>query len=183
MAEAPKKIVLGVTGAISAYKSAELARLMKKRGWDVWMVLTSCATQYVGPLMLRALTGNPVTCGSFAEATLDTYSHLALAGGAAAMVVAPCSAQTIARLAHGMADDLLSCTALALTAPLLVAPAMNTHMWQNAAVQENVATLQRRGVIIIPPAEGELACGEIGPGRLNELPVIMAAVARAVGET
>ena len=100
---------------------AGLALMMKKRGWDVWMVLTSCATQYVGPLMLRALTGNPVTCGSFAEATLDTYSHLALAGGAAAMVVAPCSAQTIARLAHGMADDLLSCTALALTAPLLVA--------------------------------------------------------------
>lgn len=182
MAKTPKKILLGVTGSIAAYKAPELARLMQKKGWDVWAVMTACATQYVGPLTFRALTDHPVPFGSFAEREPETYSHLALSAGAAAMVVAPCSAQTIARLAHGFADDLLSCTALALEAPLLVAPAMNTRMWKNAATQENVATLKRRGTTIVPPGKGELACGDVGAGRLADLDAIVRAVAKAIGE-
>jgi phosphopantothenoylcysteine decarboxylase / phosphopantothenate---cysteine ligase len=179
MADAPK-ILLGVTGSIAAYKSAELARLMQKQGWDVWAVLTACATQYIGPLTFRALTGHPVACGTFAELEQETYTHLGLSEGAAAMVVAPCSAQTLARLAHGFADDVLSCAALSLAAPLLVAPAMNTRMWEHPAVQDNVARLRERGVRIIEPASGELACGDIGAGRLAELGDILRAVAGAV---
>ena len=179
MPEKPK-IVLGVTGSIAAYKAAELARLMQKQDWDVWVVMTACATQYIGPLTFRALTGHPVPCGSFAERELETYSHLALSEGAAAMVVAPCSAQTIARLAHGFADDLLSCTALALEAPLLVAPAMNTRMWKNVATQENIVTLKKRGVTIIEPGTGELACGDTGAGRLADLADIIRAVEQKI---
>lgn len=182
MAKAAKKVLLGVTGSIAAYKAAELARRMQKQGWDVWVVMTACATQYVGPLTFRALTGHPVAHGSFAELEQETYTHLGLSEGAAAMVVAPCSAQTLARLAHGFADDVLSCAALSLEAPLLVAPAMNTRMWKNAAVQANVATLRKRGVAILPPGTGELACGDTGAGRLGELEDIVQAVARAMGK-
>jgi phosphopantothenoylcysteine decarboxylase / phosphopantothenate---cysteine ligase len=181
MAEQPK-VLLGVTGSIAAYKAAELARLLQKRGWDVWAVLTACATQYIGPLTFRALTGHPVAHGAFAELEQETYTHLGLSDGAAAMVVAPCSAQTLARLAHGFADDVLSCTALSLQAPLLVAPAMNTRMWANPAVQANVAALQQRGVTVIPPGTGELACGDTGAGRLCELETLVQAVARAIGK-
>ncbi len=179
MAEAPK-ILLGVTGSIAAYKSVELARMMQKRGWDVWVVMTSCATQYVGPLTFRALTGHPVAHGSFAEMEQDTYTHLGLSEGAAAMVVAPCSAQTLARLAHGFAEDVLSCAALSLKVPLLVAPAMNTRRWEHVAVQENVATLKRRGVTLLDPGVGELACGDTGAGRLCELSDIVNAVAQQI---
>ena len=182
MAKAAKKVLLGVTGSIAAYKAAELARRMQKRGWDVWVVMSACATQYVGPLTFRALTGHPVAHGSFAELEQETYTHLGLSEGAAAMVVAPCSAQTLARLAHGFADDVLSCAALALAAPLLVAPAMTVRMWKNPAVQENVATLKRRGATIVPPGKGELACGDTGEGRLSDLDAIVRAVAKAIGE-
>ena len=178
----PPKILLGVTGSIAAYKAAELARMMQKKGWDVWAVLTACATQYVGPLTFRALTGHPVAHGSFAELEQETYTHLGLSEGAAAMVVAPCSAQTLARLAHGFADDVLSCAALALEAPLLVAPAMNVRMWRNSAVRENVAALKRRGAIVVPPGTGELACGDVGEGRLAGLDAVVRAVARAIGK-
>ena len=182
MAEAPK-ILLGVTGSIAAYKSAELARAMQKRGWDVWVVMTACATQYIGPLTFRALTGHPVAHGSFSELEQETYTHLGLSEGAAAMVVAPCSAQTLARLAHGFADDVLSCAALSLKAPLFLAPAMNTRMWENPAVQENVATLKRRGAILLEPGVGELACGDTGAGRLCELGDIVKALAQRIAET
>ena len=183
MPEPAPKIVLGVTGSIAAYKAAELARGMQKRNWDVWVVMTACATQYVGPLTFRALTDHPVPCGFFAEREPETYSHLDLSAGAAAMVVAPCSAQTLARLAHGFADDVLSCTALALAAPLLVAPAMNTRMWNHPAVQENLAPLKRRGALVVAPGSGELACGDVGAGRLAELGEILQAVAQAIGES
>jgi phosphopantothenoylcysteine synthetase/decarboxylase len=181
MPEKPK-ILLGVTGSIAAYKAAELARLMMKQGWDVWVVMSACATQYVGPLTFRALTGHPVAHGSFAEMEQETYTHLGLSEGAAAMVVAPCSAQTLARLAHGFADDVLSCAALSLAAPLLVAPAMNVRMWENAAVQANVATLKKRGATVIEPGTGELACGDTGAGRLGELADIVRAVEKKIAQ-
>ena len=174
------KILLGVTGSIAAYKAAELARRMIQRGWDVWVVMTACATQYVGPLTFRALTGHPVAHGTFAEMEQETYTHLGLSEGAAAMVVAPCSAQTLARLAHGSADDVLSCAALSLQAPLLVAPAMNTRMWEHPAVRDNVARLETRGVTIIPPGTGELACGDMGAGRLCRLDDILRAVEKKI---
>ncbi len=180
MPKAPPKVLLGVTGSIAAYKAAELARLMQKKGWDVWVVMSACATQYIGPLTFRALTGHPVAHGSFAEMEQETYTHLGLSEGAAAMVVAPCSAQTLARLANGFADDVLSCAALSLEAPLLVAPAMNTRMWRNPAVQENVAALKGRGATIIPPGKGELACGDVGEGRLGDLEGIVRAVERRI---
>ena len=142
--------------------------------------MTACATQYIGPLTFRALTGHPVAHGTFAEREPETYTHLGLSEGAAAMVVAPCSAQTLARLAHGFADDVLSGTALALEAPLLVAPAMNTRMWRHPAVQENVAALKRRGASILGPGTGELACGDLGEGRLGDLDAIVEAVGRAL---
>jgi len=182
MAKASPKVLLGVTGSIAAYKAAELARLMQKKGWDGWVVMTTCATQYVGPLTFRALTGPPVPHGGFAELEQETYTHLGLAEGAAAMIVAPCSAQTLARLAHGFAAAVLGCAALALDAPLLVAPAMNVRMWKNPAVQKNVATLKRRGAIVVPPGKGELACGDVGEGRLSDLDAIVRAVAKAIGE-
>ena len=180
MAKAAKKVLLGVTGSIAAYKAADLARRMQKRGWDVWVVMTACATQYVGPLTFRALTGHPVAHGGFAELEPETYTHLGLSEGAAAMVVAPCSAQTLARLAHGFADDVLSCAALSLRAPLLVAPAMNTRMWENPAVRDNVATLKRRGATVVGPGTGELACGDTGAGRLADLGEIARAVGRKI---
>ncbi len=181
MAKAPK-ILLGVTGSIAAYKAAELVRMMQKKGWDVWVVMTTCASQYIGPLTFRALTDHPVPQGGYAEQDPETYTHLGLSEDADAMVVAPCSAQTLARLAHGFADDVLSCTALSMVAPLLVAPAMNTRMWENAATQENVAQLKRRGVTVVDPGVGELACGTSGAGRLCELDVILDAVEQRIAE-
>jgi len=179
MPKAPK-VLLGVTGSIAAYKAANLVRSMQKKGWDVWVIMTSCATQYVGPLTFRALTGHPVPQGEYASQDPDTYTHLGLSEDADAMVVAPCSAQTLARLAHGFADDVLSCTALSMEAPLLVAPAMNTRMWANAATQENVAQLKRRGITVVDPGVGELACGTSGAGRLCELDGILKAVEQAL---
>ena len=181
MPEKPK-ILLGVTGSIAAYKAAELTRMMLKKGWDVWVVMSACATQYVGPLTFRALTGHPVAHGGFAELEQETYTHLGLSEGAAAMVVAPCSAQTLARLAHGFADDVLSCAALSLAAPLLVAPAMNVRMWNHAAVQANVAALKQRGATVIEPGTGELACGDVGAGRLADLADVVRAVEKQIAQ-
>ena len=180
MAESPK-ILLGVSGSIAAYKAADLARGMQKKGWDVWVVMTACATQYVGPLTFRALTGHPVPHGDYAGQDPESYTHLGLSEDAAAMVVAPCSAQTLARLANGFADDVLSCTALSMAGPVIVAPAMNTRMWENAATQANVARLKERGVTIVDPGTGELACGDTGAGRLCELGEILSAVEQALG--
>jgi phosphopantothenoylcysteine decarboxylase / phosphopantothenate---cysteine ligase len=179
MPDAPK-VLLGVTGSIAAYKAVDLLRRMQRNGWDVWVVMTACATQYVGPLTFRALTGHPVAHGAFADLEQETYTHLGLSENAAAMVVAPCSAQSLARLAHGFADDVLSCAALSLRAPLLVAPAMNTRMWEHPAVRDNVAALRRRGAVVVEPGAGELACGDVGAGRLAELDDVVSAVEAAI---
>ena len=176
-----RKVLLGVTGSVAAYKSVELLRRMQRKGWDVWAVLTACAAQYVGPLTFRALTGHPVAHGAFADLEQETYTHLGLSENAAAWVGAPCTAQTLARLAHGFADDVLSCAALSLRAPLVVAPAMNVRMWEHPAVRENVAALERRGTRIVAPEAGELACGDVGAGRLADLDGIVLAVERAMG--
>jgi phosphopantothenoylcysteine decarboxylase/phosphopantothenate--cysteine ligase len=171
-------VVLGVTGSIAAYKAAELVRLMTKAGWGVHVVMTTAATNFVTPLTFRTLSQNPVSVDSFAEPDVWLPGHISLADRADVMLVAPCSANMMAKIAYGLADDLLSSTILACKAPLLLAPAMNTGMWENKATQDNLALLKSRGVGIVDAGTGELACGTSGKGRMAEPEEIFAAVAQ-----
>lgn len=173
--DAPE-IVLGVTGSIAAYKSAELVRLMVKAGWGVSVIMTKGATRFVGALTFQTLSRRPVTVDMFEEPEEWVPGHVSIADRASVLVVAPCTANVIAKLAHGLADDMLTATALACPAPLLVAPAMNCHMWEHAATQDNVKTLRKRGVTFVNGAAGELACGYEGQGRMAEPAQIMKAI-------
>lgn len=175
-----KRVVLGVTGSIAAYKAAELVRRMTAKFWDVRVMMTEAATKYVGPLTFHALTGHPVAAGKCEAMPASAFEHLDLAS-CDVLLIAPCTANVIAKLAHGLADDVVTSTALACTAPLLVAPAMNEKMWNHPATQANVETLGRRGVNVIDVERGELACGVVGLGRLAELDRIVDEVARALG--
>jgi phosphopantothenoylcysteine decarboxylase/phosphopantothenate--cysteine ligase len=163
-----KRIVLGISGGIAAYKSAELVRLLRLCGAETRVVMTRAAREFIGPLTLQALSGQPVHTELFDPAAEAAMGHIQLARWADAIIIAPASADVLAKLAHGRADDLLTTLCLATTAPLLVAPAMNQQMWLAAATQANLALLKQRGVQILGPAEGEQACGEIGPGRMLE---------------
>jgi phosphopantothenoylcysteine decarboxylase / phosphopantothenate---cysteine ligase len=176
-----RTIVLGVGGGIAAYKACELARAFVKRGGKVRVAMTPAATRFVGPLTFQALSGAPVLVDLLDEAADQTYGHLQLARAADLMVIAPATADLIARLRAGMADDAVTTTALACEAPLLVAPAMNTRMWQSPAVRENVRELLRRGWHVVGPASGELADGDVGEGRLADPQEIAAAAARLLG--
>jgi phosphopantothenoylcysteine decarboxylase / phosphopantothenate---cysteine ligase len=176
-----RTIVLGVGGGIAAYKACELARLFVKGGGAVRVAMTRAATHFVGPLTLQALTGAPVLTDVLSLQEDRTYGHLELARAADLMVVAPATADLIARLRAGMGDDAVTTTALACQAPFLLAPAMNTRMWQSAAVQENVAELSRRGWHVVGPGTGELADGDVGEGRLAEPEEIAAAAASLLG--
>jgi phosphopantothenoylcysteine decarboxylase/phosphopantothenate--cysteine ligase len=173
--------VLGVGGGIAAYKACELARLLVKGGAQVRVAMTRAATKFVGPLTLQALTGAPVLVDVLALDEDRTYGHLALARGADLMVIAPATADLLARLRAGMGDDAVTTVALACQAPFLLAPAMNTRMWQSQAVRENVAELARRGWHVVGPASGELADGDVGEGRLAEPEAIAEAAARILG--
>ena len=161
-----KMIVLGVTGSIAAYKSAELASLLVKQGHDVFVVMTKDATEFITPLTLQTLSKNPVTASFYDEKENWRPGHIELADRASLLVIAPATAQIIAELAHGFAGHPLAAIALATRAPILVAPAMNGKMWGHAATQENVQTLKSRGVDFIGPEKGMLACGYEGLGRL-----------------
>lgn len=163
-----KRIVLGVTGGIAAYKACELARLIGKAGADVDVVMTEAATQFVAPLTFQALTGRPVQVSMWQTDRANGMAHIDLTRGADALLVAPATADFIAKLAHGFADDLLSSLCLARDCPLLIAPAMNRQMWINPATQRNVAQVRGDGVVILGPASGEQACGEVGEGRMLE---------------
>lgn len=169
------RVVLGVSGSIAAYKAAELARLMIRKGWDVWVMMTEAATHYVGPLTFQALTGHPVATGRCEATPATVFQHLDLAS-ADVVVVAPCTANVLAKLAHGLADDVVTATCLAAAGPVVVAPAMNERMWNNAATKDNVSLLKKRGVTVLAVGEGELACGAVGAGRLCDLELIVAAV-------
>jgi phosphopantothenoylcysteine decarboxylase/phosphopantothenate--cysteine ligase len=166
--QAPTRILLGVTGGIAAYKSAELVRRLRDRGAEVQVVMTAGARQFVTPLTFQALSGRPVRTDLWDEAAEAAMGHIELARWADQVLIAPASADFLARLAHGLADDLLTTLCLATEAPLSVAPAMNRLMWANAATQANVALLRSRGVTVLGPAEGDQACGETGPGRMLE---------------
>ena len=169
------KILLGVTGSIAAYKACELVRLFVKGGDDVRVIMTKSACEFVSPLTFQTLSRNPVGTGQFAPPTEWKPEHIAYAD-ADAVVVAPATANTIAKMAHGLADDLLSSTLLATRAPVFVAPAMNDGMWDNPATQANMALLKARGVTVIEPDAGELACGTEGKGRFAAPETICAAV-------
>lgn len=175
-----KNVVLGVTGGIAAYKAAELASAMVKKGIGVYVIMTRHATEFVAPLTFETLTNHPVVVDMFMRNIPWEVEHISLAKRADAFLVAPASANFIGKLACGIADDMLSTTAMATTAPMVIAPAMNMNMYASAAVQENLATLQRRGAVIVPPGVGRLACGDVGPGRLADLPEILDTVYAAL---
>lgn len=161
-----KRIVLGVTGGVAAYKAAELARLLIKAGAQVDTVMTEAATRFVGAATFQALTGRQVWLDLWDSRMPNGMAHIELTRGAEAILVAPASADFLAKVAQGRADDLLSALCLARECPLLLAPAMNRQMWENPATQRNVAQLGRDGAILLGPASGEQACGENGPGRM-----------------
>lgn len=163
-----RNVVLGVSGGIAAYKSAELVRQLKERGADVRVVMTRGAQEFITPLTLQALSGNPVHTELLdTEAELG-MGHIELARWADLLIIAPATADLIARLASGRADDLLTTVALATAAPKLVAPAMNQQMWRDPATSANIDTLQDRGMSLVGPASGEQACGDVGPGRMEQ---------------
>ncbi|HEX2586460.1 MAG TPA: bifunctional phosphopantothenoylcysteine decarboxylase/phosphopantothenate--cysteine ligase CoaBC [Steroidobacteraceae bacterium] len=168
MSSSVRHILLGVTGGIAAYKSAEVVRRLKEQGAEVQVVMTRGAREFVTELTFQALSGRPVRSELWDKQAEAAMGHIELARWADEVVIAPASADFIARLAHGLADDLLSTLCLATTAPITIAPAMNHVMWNNAATQANVAQLKQRGVRVLGPAEGDQACGESGPGRMLE---------------
>jgi phosphopantothenoylcysteine decarboxylase/phosphopantothenate--cysteine ligase len=164
----PKRFLVGLTGGIAAYKVAELVRLMVQEGCDVQVVMTEAAARFVGSATFQALTGRPVFTDLWDSRAAGGMAHIELSRNRDAIIVAPASADFIAKLAHGLADDLLATLCLAREAPLIVAPAMNRQMWEHPATQRNVATLAADGVVILGPGAGEQACGETGMGRLLE---------------
>jgi phosphopantothenoylcysteine decarboxylase / phosphopantothenate---cysteine ligase len=174
-------VVLAVTGSIAVYKMVELARRMVQAGATVQVVMTKSAAEFVTPLTFQALTHRPVEIEMFSMQDERSAGHVAMGRQADVVVVAPATAHVLARLAHGFSDDLVATTVLATSAPVIVAPAMETHMWQNAATQANVVALRARGVRVIDPESGPLASGDIGPGRLASLERIEAAIDEALG--
>lgn len=165
-------VVLGVTGGIAVYKACELLRLLQKRGIDVFVVMTQNACRFVAPLTFETLSGHPVAVDTFERPQTWEVEHIALAKRADLFLIAPATANIMGKMACGIADDMLSTTVMATRAPVLVAPAMNTGMWENAAVQQNVKTLRARGVEIVAPVSGHLACGDSGAGKLEDVEVI-----------
>jgi len=181
--DAPRRptVVLGVTGCIAAYKSCEIARALVKRDVRVKAVMTLAATRFVGPLTLRTLTDEPVTTSLWDDPGSAAVHHVSLAEEADLLLIAPCTANVIAKLAIGRADDILTTTALATEATIVIAPAMNTHMWRDPATRANMETLRSRGVVIVEPGTGDLACGDVGEGRLAELEDILSVVDSELG--
>lgn len=180
-----KRIVLGITGSIAAYKAVDLASKLTQLGARVDVIMTEAAQRFVAPLTFQSVTGRAVYTELWSSASgsdLPTHvAHVGLAEGADLLVIAPATAQTIARLAHGFADDLLSITALAARCPTLVAPAMDGGMYANPATQANVAALSARGIVILPPEEGRFASGLVGQGRLPETPTLLGAIRLLLG--
>jgi phosphopantothenoylcysteine decarboxylase/phosphopantothenate--cysteine ligase len=174
-------VLLGVTGGIAAYKSCELTSSLIKSGFDVRVVMTRAAMNFVGPTSFAAITGNPVSSSMFDPNQENTISHIDLARWADLLVVAPATANFLAKAARGIADDLLSTIYLATRAPLLIAPAMNPFMWDHAATRANVDILNERGTMITGPACGRTACGEEGPGRMSEPGRILERIQQALG--
>lgn len=180
------KVALGVCGGIAAYKACEVVRLLQDKGILVQVVMTAAAQEFVRPLTFAALSGEKVITGLWhsggEQPNLDSaIEHISVAQSIDALVVAPCTADTLSKFAHGQADDFLSTLYLATPAPVLIAPTMNVQMWQHPATQENLETLRKRGVTVVEPGSGYLACGMVGPGRMAEPEEIVAATLSALG--
>ncbi len=181
MSLAGKRVLLIVSGGIAAYKSLELIRLLVKADGAVTCVLTKAGANFVTPLSLQALSGAKVYIDLFSLTDESEMGHIELSRAADLVVVAPATADILAKMAAGICDDLATTLLLATDKRVLAAPAMNVRMWQHAATAANLATLAQRGVIVVPPDEGPMACGEFGPGRLAQPPVIFGAIAQALG--
>lgn len=175
-----RRVLLGVTGGIAAYKSAYLARRLGERGADVRVIMTAAAEQFVGRQTFSAITGNPVERDLFDGSSVSP--HTDLASWAEVIVVAPATTNLLGHLANGLADDLLTNTLLAARAPVVLAPAMHTEMWEHPATQRNLAVLRDDGHEIVGPDSGELAGGDVGAGRMSEPEAILAAVERLLGD-
>jgi phosphopantothenoylcysteine decarboxylase/phosphopantothenate--cysteine ligase len=173
---ASRRVLLCVCGGIAAYKAVELVRRLRDAGAEVQVAMTDNALRFVGAPSFQAVSGRTVRTSLWDEAAEAAMGHIELARWAELVLVAPATANTLARLAHGLADDLVSTLCLATTAPIVLAPAMNHRMWGHAATQANVATLRARGVRLLGPDDGPQACGEFGPGRLREPDAIVAAL-------
>jgi len=180
---ANKTIVLGITGSIAAYKAAEIASKLTLSGARVEVIMTESATKFITPLTLRSITGRPVVTNIFELASEFSIEHVALAEAADVVVIAPATANIIAKLAAGISNDMLSCTVLATKAPVIVAPAMNVNMFKNSITQDNMAKLKARGFIIIDAAYGRLASGKVGLGRLAEVEEIIGTIKQVLGRS
>lgn len=171
-----KHVVLGVTGSIAAYKAGDIVRRLQDKNCDVTVIMTACAEKFITPLTLEVLSGRPVHRDMFARDVSWDMAHISLAKGADVFVVAPATANIIGKIANGIADDLVTCTAVTTKAPVLIAPAMNTDMFTNAIVQDNMARLRKNGVRFVEPKTGKLACGDVGKGALADIDAIVKAV-------
>jgi phosphopantothenoylcysteine decarboxylase/phosphopantothenate--cysteine ligase len=176
-----RNVVLGVTGSIAGYKAADLASKLTQAGAAVDVVMTSAATEFISPLTFRSITHRPVSSDMFDTPTEHEIEHIALAERADVVVIAPATANIIARLAAGIADDLLCCTVLTTRAPIILAPAMNVNMWENQITQENLDRLRARGFHVVDPGYGAMACGAVGAGRLADTEQILAAIRQVLG--
>lgn len=177
-----KRITLLISGSIAAYKSAEIARECIKRGATVQVAMTESATKFITPLTLQTLTGNPVMVDMFDPQQESEIGHIALADKADVILVAPATANIIAKTAHGMSDSVVAAVLLATKSPIVMAPAMNVNMWENPITQSNVKLLKEHGMRFIEPEEGELACGWFGSGRLAETETIVSSIADLLGQ-
>jgi phosphopantothenoylcysteine decarboxylase/phosphopantothenate--cysteine ligase len=181
MALTGKRVLLGITGGIAAYKAAELVRLLARAGADVRVAMTAAACRFVTPVTFQALSGQPAWTDLWDDRVADNMGHIEHSRDRDVILVAPASADFMAKVAHGLADDLLSALCLARRCPLILAPAMNVEMWENAATQRNLELLRADGVLIAGPAAGDQACGEVGMGRMLEAAEILAELARFFG--
>ncbi len=175
-----KEIIIGVTGGIAAYKAADLVSCLRQQGMGVTVVMTESAARFVTPLTFQALSGNRVYTRMFDDEASYDYAHISLADRVDVVLIAPATANIIAKLAHGIADDLLSTFILAVRVPVLIAPAMNVNMYENPIVQENIKKLKKAGRVIIEPDSGYLACGQQGRGRLATREKIVKAIQSAL---
>jgi phosphopantothenoylcysteine decarboxylase/phosphopantothenate--cysteine ligase len=178
-----KTVVLGITGSIAAYKAADIASKLVQAGTRVEVIMTESATRFVTPLTLRSITGRPVVTSMWDIDSEFSIEHVALAEAAAVVVIAPATANTIAKLAGGIADDMLTCTVLATKSPVIIAPAMNDNMYTNPVTRENMAKLKARGFTIIEPGYGRLASGKMGTGRLAEVSQILGTIKQVLGNS
>ena len=170
---AKKNVVLGVTGSIAAYKAADIVRRLQDAGCDVTVLMTASAEKFITALTLETLSHHPVYRDMFSREGAWDIAHISAAKLADVLLIAPATADIIAKVAHGFADDVVSCTAVTTKAPIVIAPAMNSDMFSNPAVQENIATLRKRGVVFVEPKKGKLACGDEGKGALAGIDLIV----------